>query len=470
MKRFLSFFTPRTPWLLTYMLQQSEYDPFKFAAWVALYPDLSSVQKRGKLKTTRRAQFMLGIAYGSAGIWLIGVLFLGIQLRLPSAITLVLLTPVIAVTSLFASSLLSQALVVDPKQNSEIRRAKATLSQNTATRIAVLGSYGKTTMKELLFTVLSEGKKVAATPGNKNVLISHARWVNSGVSGEEDVLIFEYGEGRPGDIALLANFSQPSIAVVTGLAPAHLDAYSSLEAVADDFAAIQNFVKPEHTYIHADSKLLRQKMSGAFYDNAGLEDMKASEVQVDFSGTSFVLETDSGKLKLKTQLLGAHQIGPICAVVAIARGLGMSEAQISEGVAATIPYEHRMQPRHLGGAWIIDDTYNGTIEGMRAGLELLKTLPGKKKIYVTPGLVDQGVETEGVHVQLGKLIAATAPDKVILMQNSATEFIRTGLKEAGFKNELNIETDPLSYYTNLEHFLASGDVVMLQNDLPDSYN
>ncbi|MCA9330889.1 hypothetical protein KC957_02480, partial [Candidatus Saccharibacteria bacterium] len=170
-----------------------------------------------------------------------------------------------------------------------------------------------------------------------------------------------------------------------------------------------------------------------------------------------------------TGLLGEHQIGPLVAVVAIARELGLSDEQIKRGIAKTMPYEHRMQPKPLHGAWIIDDAYNGNIEGMRAGLDLLIKLPAKRRIYVTPGLVDQGVENERVHTELGGLIAKADPDRVVLMENTNTQYIIRGLDTGGYKGDISIESDPLGYYLGLEHQVAAGDVVMLQNDLPDSY-
>src|SRR4029079_174498 len=106
-------------------------------------------------------------------------------------------------------------------------------------------------------------------------------------------------------------------------------------------------------------------------------------------------------LLLHTGLLGEHQLGPLAAVASLGMVLGLSIDQIPAGVAATQPFEHRMQARPLAGGWIIDDTYNGNIEGLRAGLRLLHKLPAKRKIYVTPGLVDQGGETERVHLELG---------------------------------------------------------------------
>ena len=129
-----------------------------------------------------------------------------------------------------------------------------------------------------------------------------------------------------------------------------------------------------------------------------------------------------------------------------------------------------MQPRSIRGAWILDDSYNGNIDGMQAGLKLLQELPGKRKIYVTPGLVDQGEETQHVHEELGRAIAEANPDRVVLMHNSAIAAIEKGLKIGNFKGELQVEHYPLDFYLNIEHFVAAGDVIMLQNDWTDNYN
>lgn len=467
--KLLSYFTPKTPWTMVYMLQQVEYNPQKFLMWALSGPNLFNVQKRGILHATARAKLMLLLAFGVWAATLLGGLLPAITQSKPELLLVSLLAPFTTLFMLFSATVVLQLFIINPTQNREIDAAKRNLASRSDLRIAVIGSYGKTTMKELLTTVLSQGKKVAATPGNKNVLVSHARWINRQLTGNEEVLVFEYGEGKPGDIASLASLSKPDIAIITGLAPAHLDEYSSLEAIADDFATIQKTVPPENTWLDSRSDLLKQKIKAQLYDEGGVGDWKVSEVSVGFEGTSFTMQNGERKLKLKTGLLGAHQIGPICTVVAIAAILGLSDEQIQDGVAKTVAFEHRMQARQLHGAWIIDDTYNGNIEGMRAGLELLKALPGKRKIYVTPGLVDQGVETEPVHIELGQLIAAARPDKIVLMKNSVTKYIQSGLSAGNFQGEVALETNPLEYYTNLEHFLASGDVVLLQNDWPDSY-
>jgi UDP-N-acetylmuramoyl-tripeptide--D-alanyl-D-alanine ligase len=155
--------------------------------------------------------------------------------------------------------------------------------------------------------------------------------------------------------------------------------------------------------------------------------------------------------------------------IAIADEFGLTDDQIVSGVAATKPVEHRMNPYMLNGAWIIDDTYNGNIEGMKAGLRVLQLVDGTRKIYVTPGLVDQGDKISEVHHELAQAITEANPDIVVVMVHKDTSSILEGLAQSGYKGHIIQEKNPLRFYQNIEHFIVAGDVVMLQNDLPDAY-
>jgi UDP-N-acetylmuramoyl-tripeptide--D-alanyl-D-alanine ligase len=311
---------------------------------------------------------------------------------------------------------------------------------------------------------------VAATRGNKNVLISHARWVKQHLRGDEQVLIFEYGEAKPGDIKKMADFSRPDYVIITGLAPAHLEDYGTLDALAQDFGTIFQYADESNVYLNGESPELAARVrQGIFYTGQKVGDWTVRLIKEGLEGLDFEMKTDGRKLTLHSGLVGSHQVGPLAAAVAVAERLGLSDEQIIAGVASTAPFKHRMQPYKLAGAWIIDDTYNGNLEGMKAGLNLLSKLDGKQKTYVTPGLVEQGTLKESVHKELGVAIAQAAPDKTVLMQNSATKFIVKGLEQAGYKGELKIELDPLEFYTNLDHMVAAGDVVLMQNDWTDNY-
>jgi len=366
---------------------------------------------------------------------------------------------------------LGRWLIMNPKYRREIRNSEAIFAAHPGFKIAVAGSYGKTTMKELLATVLGEGKKVAATPANKNVAISHARFAQK-LDGDEDIMIIEYGEGGPGDVARFVKITHPTHGVITGLAPAHLDNYPDLQAAGEDIFSLAQYVGDEKTFVNGESEAAREFITKNMnvYTSEGARGWKVSDVKVDFKGLKFTMKKGKNTLKFHSGLLGRHQVGPLALVAAVAHDIGLSNEQIEAGVAKTTAFEHRMEPRSIRGAWILDDTYNGNIDGMKAGLALLKELPAKRKVYVTPGLVDQGVETKAVHRELGQAIAEAKPDRVVLMHNSATEDIKQGLEDGQFNGDLHVEHHPLDFYLNLEHFIAAGDVVMLQNDWTDNYS
>jgi UDP-N-acetylmuramoyl-tripeptide--D-alanyl-D-alanine ligase len=325
-------------------------------------------------------------------------------------------------------------------------------------------------MKEILLTVLSEGKIVAATPENKNTPVAHAQFATE-LRGDEDVLIIEYGEGQPGDVERFATTTRPTHAVITGLAPAHLDRYKTLEGAGHDIFAVARYLGGENVYVNAESPVIKPFIRDGYhvYNSAGALGWRATKKAVDITGTSFDLTKGNQTLHLTTHLLGLHQVGPLSLAASLALELGLTREQVIAGIAKTAPFEHRMKPYPLAGGWIIDDTYNGNIEGVRAGTELLATLPAKRKVYVTPGLVDQGKDADAMHRKMGELIATAKPDEVVLMFNSATPSILAGLRDEGYDGEVQVEKDPLLFYTGLDQLIAAGDLILMQNDWTDNY-
>ncbi len=478
LKEITSTYSPRFPSVVAYMLQSTEYQSKPYLNWLWRTTDFSKVQNRRVLERTSKAKLLeaflrLGMALEIiAGIVL---LILGIitstvwewELGIPLIISYPFVWSHLVVIPLE----LGRILVVEPNERKLVAQSTQLFAKHEAVKIAVAGSYGKTTMKELLNTTIGEGRSVAATVANKNVAIEHAKFAKS-LNGKEEVLIIEFGEGAPGDVERFSQTTKPTHAVITGLAPAHLDKYKTIEAAGKDIFYLASFLKGNNVFVNGESEAVRQfiKPNYLTYDSSGVGDWKVSGVKVGIEGLSFNLSSDKLMLNLKSSLIGRHQIGPLSAVAAIAFDLGLSKNQIEKGIAKTCPFEHRMQPYNIGGAWIIDDTYNGNIEGIKAGTQILKELKAKRKIYITPGLVDQGQETERIHLEMGKLIALSSPDLVILMNNSVSSVIKKGLEQNTFKGEVQIVDDPLFFYSNIEHMVAKGDIVLMQNDWTDNYS
>lgn len=467
--KLLSYFSPKVPIYLVYMLQQVEYDPRKFLNWIARTPNLSKVMRRQKLVATNKSKILVIYGYALAIFYIILNFRASFEYSYGEILYLLFL-PIWIIFMIFISVSIAWNLLEKPRRSKEIKQANKIFASHKAIKIAIIGSYGKTTLKELLLAILGSTKKVAATPGNKNVLISQSRWAQK-LNGDEEVLLIEYGEGQPGDISKMAELTHPDLAVICGLAPNHLDHYKTLDAVGKDLFSISDYLNKKPVYVNTESQAVKpylQKQHISF-NRHGLDGWKISQVESSIDQLCFVMTKGRNVVKIKSGLIGRHQIGPLSVCVAIAHNLGLSNNQIEKSIANTTPFEHRMQPRQLAGGWIIDDTYNGNLEGILAGLELLKELKAKRKIYVTPGLVDQGEETVRVHKQIGKAIAGAHPTKVILMQNSTTQFIKKGLDKAGYTGELEIRQDPLNFYTNLDQQIAAGDIYLLQNDWTDNY-
>ncbi len=474
----LSLFFPRYASTLIYMLQATEYQPRAYLAWYWRTTDFRKVAHRGDLKRTKRARLLLFVLQAAIVLQLVlgvFVMWRSVQLhdlRLGALAGLIFLSyPLIWAHLILVPFWLARLLIARPKEKRLVSESQKLFGETKAVKIAVAGSYGKTTMKELLKTVLGEGKVVAATPANKNVAVSHARFAKQ-LTGKEEVLIIEYGEGAPGDVVRFNAAVQPTMGIITGLAPAHLDKYKTVEAAGRDIFTLADYVGAKNVFVNSESRALTSFLHDDYhtYNRTGALGWKVSQLHVDITGMKFTVTSGKHKLALHTDLIGEHLIGALVLCVALAKELGLGDVQIKAGIAKTRPFEHRMEPRALAGGWIIDDTYNGNLEGVRAGLELLKRLPAKRKTYVSPGLVEQGTESEQVHHEMGRLIAKAQPDVVVLMKNSVTEWIQEGLSDGGFSGELRVESDPLDFYGKIEHLIAVGDIVMMQNDWPDNYN
>lgn len=477
-KKLFSRYSVLFPRTLVYMLQVSEYQIDEYLSWSRRVKTFSNIEKRGKLSMTKKAKGLLVIAYilqFAPIIMAISAYILWLssqgQIYLVISVVLLLIAPLITKYGLIVPLALGERFIQKPRLRKIIAETTKQLSSNKAYKIAIAGSYGKTTFREILLSILSNGKRVKAAPGNYNTPIGVSRFMKS-VSGDEEVLIFEFGEYYPGDIKELSEIVRPDLGVITGINEAHLSKFKTIDRTIDTIFELQDFLQSKPLYKNGDNANVQKRLTAGdplVYGQNGVDGWEVKNVVVMPLSTTFELYKGDRKIAAETRLLGRHTIGPIVAAVSIAEQLGLSDAQIQQGIASAAPYAHRMAPRTIGGATIIDDTYNGNVDGVKAGIEYLKEVQASgRRIYVTPGLVEQGDQTEQIHKEIGTSLAAVA-DIVVLMQNSVTPFIQSGLEEGQFKGELILIDNPLDFYSHLDHYVAAGDVVLMQNDWTDNY-
>ncbi|MDB5162789.1 MAG: hypothetical protein JWN28_396 [Candidatus Saccharibacteria bacterium] len=475
MKYFWTRFLPSYPKVLLYMLQSTEYNLGQYLTWFNRTADFRRVMKRRTLDMTKKVRILLLAIQAIVFVILlviIAAVYLSTvygQMWLLVALLLLITAPFIVAYGLAVPLFIGELLIQRPREKVIIANAQKKLNDHPGRRIAVAGSFGKTTAKEILKVVIGEGMNVAATPGNMNTPIGISRFVMK-LKGDEDILVFELGEEKVGDVRELSRLVHPEYAIITGINEAHLSSFGSLENTVATIFEIEKFVKPEKLYKNEQSPLVKsyKNKSTLWFSDEKAGDWQVGHISTAIDGTEFTMTRQGETIHAKTGLVGVHTVGVTAAAVAMAYELGVSIENIENGLRKVRPFEHRMEPRPMHGAWVIDDTYNGNSQGVEAGLSFLKSSGAKRRIYVTPGLVEQGSKVREIHETIGRQIAGSV-DVVVLMQNSVTEYIKAGLTREKFNGKLIEIDNPLQFYTNLDQFVAAGDIVLMQNDWTDNY-
>jgi UDP-N-acetylmuramoyl-tripeptide--D-alanyl-D-alanine ligase len=457
------------------MLQASEYNICDYFGWLKRVRDFNAVEKRKQLVKTPKALLLLCLGWI---IWIKIVLFaLWAALSIPGiyghilGIAILFTSPSLVAYGIVIPLFAIQLFVQKPIEAITANRARRDLSRHAALKIAIAGSFGKTTMREILKTVLSEGKITAAPAHNYNTPLGISAFVKT-LNGNEEVLIFELGEYYPGDVRALCKMIGPDIGIITGVNETHLQKFKTLDRTARTIFELADFLEGKPVYINAESELAAKnaRPGHILYSRNGIAEWKVENPKTDLSGTSFVLTNGKEKLHLQSSLLGLHSIGPLALAAVVALNLDLRPEQIQTGTAKTKPFDHRLEPKiNQGGIVIIDDSYNGNPDGAKAAIEFLASIQGRRRFYITPGLVEMGAKTETVHKAIGKELASAGIEKVILIKNSVTPYIEQGLKDSGYKGEIIWFNDALKVFSALPHITAAGDIALFQNDWPDQY-
>lgn len=361
-----------------------------------------------------------------------------------------------------------------------LRAARSRLDDVGPLVIGVTGSYGKTSTKFAIQRLLGDPGEVLATPGSFNTPLGVARTINESLGTQHRYFVVEMGARHLGDVAEICSLVRPSIAVLTALGPAHLESFGSIEAIArakyeivqalpDEGVAVMN-VDDEGVRTLADAtEQVRVIRYGI--EPGARPDVTARDVEVTGSGTALTLvDVSTGaSAALATKLLGRHAIEHLLAAVAVSLATGSDLRTAAVRASGLEPVEHRLQIiEGSGGVTVIDDAYNSNPAGAAAALDVLARMPGRRKVVVTPGMVELGELQVAANRELGRLAGKVA-DSLIVVAELNRSAIVAGAEEVGAGDKV-IVVDSLADATErLRSLLGSGDVVLFENDLPDQY-
>lgn len=362
--------------------------------------------------------------------------------------------------------------------NSFIKKAKNKLELRKDLKIiGVTGSYGKTTVKNILGTILSEKYKVCVSPSSYNTPLGIAKTILCNLADDDEVFIAEMGAKQRFDIQELCLMVKPQIGVITGVGNQHLLTFGSIENLVKTKAELAEYVYDNKgdLFVNIDNELSK-KVADDFKTaiNVSVDEEKsciyARNIKSTKDGASFELVYENKSVKCKTILLGRHNISNILLASRVAISLGLTLEEIASAIEKLRTIPHRLEIVKSSSTYtIIDDAYNSSVEGSKASLEVLSNFGGKKFV-ITPGLVELGDEQFNCNFEFGRDMAAVC-DYVIIDCVINHEAIKAGLIYAGFNEENIIHVGNLTQAVEMLNKLAtSEDVVLFENDLPDNYS
>jgi UDP-N-acetylmuramoyl-tripeptide--D-alanyl-D-alanine ligase len=395
-----------------------------------------------------------------------------LMLGLPLFLLLLFVTAGILTANLIASPM---EKAVQRWYKNDARRILA--GRDDLIRIGITGSYGKTSCKFILGTILAEKYDVLVPPASYNTPMGLTRVVREQLKNAHEVLIAEMGARHVGDIRELCDLIHPKYGLLTSVGPQHLETFGSVENIArTKYELIESLPADGCAFFPADSEICRE-----LYDKTGIEkhlfavdyapaEARAENVRCGSFGSRFDLVIGEERIACETRLLGKHNIANIAGCACVAHRLGLSSAQIRLGIRKIQPVEHRLQLLPTsGGVSVIDDAFNANPSGVRAAMEVLSAFDGRK-IVVTPGLVELGDSEAEENRAFGQVMAGVA-DIVLLVGPKHTKPIYDGLVEAGFNtNAIHVFKSLNEASEMLWKLAMPGDVVIFENDLPDNYN
>ncbi len=342
--------------------------------------------------------------------------------------------------------------------------------------IGITGSYGKTSVKFYLKTLLQEKYNVLATPGNFNTTMGVVRTIREYMKSTDEVFLCEMGARYVNDIKEICDFVHPQYGIITSVGPQHLETFGSIgNIVKTKFELADALPKDGTLFLNGDNSYITE--NGKKYNNAVYYrnrsqgfGYRAENIELSQLGTEFTVISPSGeKERFQTRLIGEHNVINVIGAIAVANTLGIALDELKVPVRKIQPVEHRMQMIERGNVTIIDDAYNSNPVGSKAAVETLAMFDGVR-ILITPGMVELGRDEDEFNYKFGTY-AAECCDYILLVGEKHTAPIRNGVIASGFDEEkcrvFEALDDAVKYAYSLRE--KEHKYILLENDLPDNY-
>jgi UDP-N-acetylmuramoyl-tripeptide--D-alanyl-D-alanine ligase len=285
--------------------------------------------------------------------------------------------------------------------------------------VAITGSSGKTTVKNMVHAVLSQRGETLATAGNLNNEIGVPLTLLRLRPGL-DFAVVEMGAAKAGDIDWLCELAKPTVSLLLNAMPAHLQGFGSVDGVAAAKGEIfDRLGNSDVAVINADqrwAKQWRKRAGAATVLDFGLQQpaaISARNVQGrDVEGSSFTVSTPEGEMAMRLSLPGLHNVANALAAVAVGLACGLSLTEIRDGLESLQPVDGRLRAlRAAHGATVIDDCYNANPGSVRAAIDLLAACPGRRTL-ILGAMRELGDDSVALHKEIGEYARTSGIDQL----------------------------------------------------------
>lgn len=332
--------------------------------------------------------------------------------------------------------------------------------------IAVTGSVGKTSTKDIIASVVSQKYKTLKTEGNNNNNIGLPLTILK--LKDHEALIVEMGMNHLGEISLLTNIAKPTLAVITNIGTSHIGNLGSRENILKAKLEILEGMKIPIVIINNDNDLLhkwyeenKEKIEIHTYGINNSSDVIAEKIELGEEKSKFVAKTLSEKVNIDVPVGGEHFVYNALCGFLVGKVLGLTLKEIQNGISKFELTKKRMDIRALkNGATLINDSYNASYESMKASLKYLSNRTDLRKIAVLGDMLELGKFSKELHEKVGEEVANNNIDILICRGEFAKDIISKASKNK--KTQCIMLQNNEEIFSKLKEILREGDVVLIK--------
>ena len=360
-------------------------------------------------------------------------------------------------------------IIVDDTKKAlqQIATAKRNLYKDLIV-VGITGSVGKTSTKDMIYSVLSQKYKTLKTEGNFNNDIGLPLTILK--LREHEVAVIEMGMNHKGEISKLTKIAKPQLAVITNVGTAHIGNLGSRENILNAKLEILEGMEKSKIVINNDNDLLHEWKNNLKENievhTFGIEnksDCMAENIKKSENNSEFICNINNEKIKINVPIGGdVFIINSLCAIL-VGKNLGLSDKQIQDGIENFELTKKRMEIIKLkNNITLINDSYNASLDSMKASIKYLSELNGKRKIAVLGDLFELGDYSEKIHRKIGEEIVKNKIDLLYLIGENSKYIKDEAVKNGMDKNNIFYFNSKNEIINNLKNIMTENDIVLFK--------